>query len=243
MNSQEVKRILELYRPGTDDDREPEIAAALEQVRQNPELQRWFEQHCALQRALQRKFRALPVAADLKESILAKRKIVRPAAWQRSPVWIAAAAAMVLLAAVASFWLRSPVPDRFADYRLRMVSTALRQYSMDIVTNDMIQVRQFMAARGAPADYSLTPGLKQLTLTGGGSLRWRGHPVSMVCFDRGDQQMLYLFVLPGAVLKDPPPATPQVSTVNMLQTASWSAGDKVYLLAGPVEPEFGRKYL
>jgi hypothetical protein len=245
VNRQEAKRILELYRPGTADARDPEIAAALDQVRGNAELQRWFEQHCALQRTLRRKFRDLPVSARLKESILAQRTIVRPEVWWRNPVRLAAAAALVLLAGVASLWFRPRVPDGFTDYRARMVSTALRvgTYQMSIVTNDMAPVRQFMEARGAPSDYRLTRGLGDLSLTGGDSLHWRGHPVSMVCFDRGDKQMLYLFVLPRTALKDPPPAVPELAKVNKLLTASWTEGDKVYLLAGPEEAGFTRKYL
>jgi len=245
VNREEAKRILELYRPGTADARDPEIASALDQERGDAELQRWFEQHCALQRTLRRKFRDLPVSAGLKASILAQRKIVRPEVWWRNPVWLAAAAAIVLLAGVASVWFRPRGPDRFTEYRARMVSTALRvgTYQMSIVTNDMAPVRQFMAARGAPADYRLTRGLGELSLTGGDSLRWRGHPVSMVCFDRGDKQMLYLFVLPRTALKDPPPSVPELAKVNKLLTASWTEGDKAYLLAGPEEADFSRKYL
>lgn len=245
MNREEAKRILEIYRPGTADAHDPEIAAALDEVREDAELQRWFEQHSALQRTLRGKFRDLPVPPGLKDSILAQRKIVRPEIWWRNPVWLAAAAAVVLLGGLASLWLRPRVPDRFTDYRARMVSAALRvgTYQMSIETNDMASVRRFMADRGAPSDYSLTRGLGGLSLTGGDSLQWRGHPVSMVCFDRGDKQMLYLFVLPRTVFKDPPPASPELAKVKKLLTAGWTEGDKTYLLAGPEEADFGRKYL
>jgi len=86
-------------------------------------------------------------------------------------------------------------------------------------------------------------GLKQLQLTGGGLLRWRSQPVTMVCFDRGDKQMLFLFVMARSAVKDPPPETPQVVKVNKLLTAQWSQADKTYLLAGPEEADFVRKYL
>jgi len=36
-----------------------------------------------------------------------------------------------------------------------MVRTALRDYRMDIVTNDLNQIRLFMKTNGAPADYVL----------------------------------------------------------------------------------------
>jgi hypothetical protein len=140
-------------------------------------------------------------------------------------------------------WLNPPTPDRFANYQARMVSQALREYRMDLVTNDMRQVRQFMAARGAPDDYHVPQGLERLQLTGGGLLAWRSNPVAMVCFDRGDKQMLFLFVMKRTALKDPPPEAPQVSKVSQILTVSWTRGDNTYVLAGPEEAGFVQKYL
>jgi uncharacterized membrane protein YbaN (DUF454 family) len=242
MTAREAQAILLLHRPGLPDDGDPQMAAALALARRDPELAAWFTQHCAFQEALRRKLASAPVPADLREQLLAAPKIIRPVFWQRRSNWLAAAAVLVLLLGLAGIWLRQPPPDRFADFRSRMVRTVLREYRMDIVTNDMAQVRHFMATRGAPADYEVPAGLAQLPLTGGGQLQWRGHPVSMVCFDRGNQQMLYLFVLPRAATKSVPPSVPQAERVNKLQTLSWSRGDKVYLLAGPEEDDFAGKY-
>ncbi len=169
--------------------------------------------------------------------------VLRPVFWQRPQVWLAAAAALVLLVGITALLRQPRVPDKFADFRSRMVRSALRQYSMDIVTNDMQQVRQFMAAHGAPADYALPGGLERLPLTGGAALKWRSAPVAMVCFDRGNQEMLYLFVMDRSVFKDAPPQSPEIEKVNKLMTVSWSAGDRTYVLAGPEEAGFARKYL
>jgi hypothetical protein len=78
---------------------------------------------------------------------------------------------------------------------------------------------------------------------GGGLLRWRSNPVAMVCFDRGDRQMLFLFVMDRSAIPDPPPTTPKIAQVNKLLTASWTQGDRTYVLAGPEDAEFVRKYL
>jgi hypothetical protein len=243
MTIPEAKQILLLHRPWLGGSPDAETAAALALVQSDAELKRWWEDHLACQQALRAKLRAVPVPAHLKEAILTERKIVRPVFWQRPPVRLAAAAACVLLLGIAALMLQPRTPDRFADFRARMVRSALRQYSMDIVTNDMRQVRQFMAARGAPADYALPSGLQRLSLTGGAALKWRSAPVAMVCFDRGDKEMLYLFVMDRAVMKDGPPASPQVEKVNKLVTVSWSQGDRAYVLAGPEEADFAKKYL
>ncbi|MGD0262164.1 MAG: hypothetical protein ABSD29_20555 [Verrucomicrobiota bacterium] len=247
MNSAEAKAVLLLYRPGAADAADPPMTEALELARQDPELGRWFEEHRAFQKAMRAKFRQIEVPAHLKTSLLtlqpAAQTFIPPPAWWRRPVWLTAAVAALLLLGLAGVWLQPRAPDRFANYQSRMVSEAQREYRMDLLTNDMRQIRQFMASRGAPADYDLTPGLEHLRLTGGGRLTWRSHPVTMVCFDRGDQQMLFLFVMKRSAVKDPPPETPQLAKVRQRLTASWTHGDNTYVLAGPEEADFVKKYL
>jgi len=239
VTSQQAKEILALYRPdaGAAD---PQMAEALEQVQRDPELRRWFEQHRAFQAAMRAKFRQIPVPQHLRETILASNPIVRPVWWQRR-AWLATAAALALLLALSALWLAPRSNNRFSEYRSRMVRDALRQYQMDVVTNDLREVRQFVAQRGAPADYAVTNGLETLSVTGGGCLNWRGHPVAMTCFDRGDSQMVFLFVIARSALKDAPPAARQLAKVNKLLTASWTEGNKTYLLAGPQDTALLRK--
>ena len=247
MNSTEAKDVLLLYRPGTADAADPQIAEALELAHHDPELGRWLEQHRAFQKAMRAKVRQIEVPAHLKSSLLIQgkaRPITIPShAWWRSPVWLTAAVAMVLFLGLVGLWLKPRTPDQFANYQARMVSQVQREYRMDLETNDMRQIRQFLAQSGAPADYDVTRGLERLKLTGGGRLTWRSNPVAMVCFDRGDKQMLFLFVMKRSALKDPPPEMPQLTKVRQMLTASWTRGDKTYVLAGPEEGDFVRKYL
>ena len=239
----QAEEILLLYRPGTADAQDPQVVEAVAAARSDPDLARWFERHGAFQNAMRAKLRQIEVPVHLKAALLAQQNIVRPPIWWQRPVWLSAAAAVVLFLGLAAIWLKPANPDRFANFQARMVSTALREYRMDLVTNDMRQLRQFIAGKGAPSEYQLTKGLEKLQLTGGGCLQWRSHPVAMVCFNRGDDQMLFLFVMKRSALKDPPAETPQVSKVTELQTVSWTRGEYTYVLAGPEEPQFLRKYL
>ncbi len=246
MNRAQAKEILLLYRPDTRDAEDPQIIEAVELARQDPELARWFEQHQAFQLAMRAKFRQMEVPEHLKVALLAGQKTLQPPIWWRQPAWLAAAAIFVLLLGLAVFWLRPSVPDRFANFRESMVSAAVRVYGMDLETNNMAQLRQFLAKKGAPADYEVTQGLARLELKGGGLLRWRGNPVSMVCFDRGDTKMLFLFVMKRSAVKDPPPVTTskvELARVDDYSTANWSRGDDTYVLAGPQEPGFAEKYV
>src|SRR4030095_1699064 len=168
---------------------------------------------------------------SLLECILTGRKVVRPVWWRRPPAWIAAAAGIALLIGLGAWFTGERKPDRFADYRARMVRTVLREYRMDILTNDGEKVRQYMRDRGAPADYDVPKGLQKLAVKGGGLLGWRGERVTMVCFERNDKKLLYMLVLDRKAVKAPPPVNSEVAKVNKLTTASWSSGNRIYVLA------------
>ena len=207
----------------------------------DPELGKWFDQHQAFQMAMRAKLREVQAPEHLKAALLAKPKIVPlPRLRWQHPAWLAAAAVIVVLLSLAAFWPRQRIPDRFSDYRLTMVVAAENPYLMDVTNSDMRVLRAKLAQKNAPAGYALTPGLAKLQLTGGVALKWRNNPVSMVCFDRGNKQMVFLFVLSRSALKDPPPEKPEVRTVDGLTTASWSRGELTYVLAGQPERDFDR---
>ena len=243
MTRSEARTVLQLYRPGIDDSADPEVAEALRLVSKDSELEAWYQEHHRFQTAMRQSVRNVSVPTDLKDKILAQRKIVPLSPF--FPGWLKIAAVVVTLAALSIAWMMfsgARIPDRFADYKSRMVRSALREYRMDVSTNDLAQVRAHMASHGAPADFSIPKRLGKLQLTGGGVLRWRNHPVSMVCYDRGDKQMLFLFIMDRSAVKDPPQNAPEMEKVSKLITASWVEGDKAYVLAGPDEADFAQKY-
>jgi hypothetical protein len=248
MTIPDAKKILQLYRPrSNDDDDDRQIAEALKVARNDADLGNWLAQHNRFQIALREKFLEIPVPGDLKQKLLSQPKVIRPLPFWRDPLSLRLAASIVILIGLCfvgnALWKNSRVPDRFADYEARMVRSALREYHMDLVTNNLTQIRQWMSSHGAPADFSLPKGLTQLELAGGGVLRWRNHPVSMICFHRGDNEMLFLFVMNRSAVKDPPKEKAALEKVNRLSATSWSEGDITYFLAGPEEANFLQKYL
>jgi hypothetical protein len=244
MDSQQAKKVLTLFRPGNADEAKPEFEEALKQTKRDPELAAWFNQHCAFQKAAREQFCQIAVPIDLKDRILSETRPRNVVLWWRTPLALAAAAAIVLLGGLAAFWFRPSGNDNLTSYRNRMVRSAMRDYRMNLLTNDLNEIRRFLMENQAHGDYVLPKPLEKLPGTGCAILSWQGKRVSLVCFALNPRNDLLLFITDRTTVSDAPRAgKPQFAPVGKLMTASWTAADKVYLLAGPGDQEFIRKYL
>lgn len=225
------------------DERDPEVAEALKLCQQDAQLAAWFENHRAVQSALRARFRALPVPEGLREQILSEYKPRLTTSWWRRPAVLATAAIVVLVVSLGSIWYSLPRPARqeinFSAYRNRMVRTVVAAYRMDLETNDVARIRAYLAKKQAHGDYELPKKLAQTQTVGCGALTWQGKPVAMVCFRTGkpmapgEKSDLFLFVIDRQDLSEPPPAAaPVFAKVSAMSTVTWTASNKVYLLAG-----------
>src|SRR5438876_1087727 len=103
MKRDDAKAILEYYREG--DQLTPRITRALAILDEDAELGAWYNQKSAFDRQMAAALSEIRVPAALKSSLLAERLaeplpvVIRPLAWWRRPVSLAAAAAIVLLIA------------------------------------------------------------------------------------------------------------------------------------------------
>jgi hypothetical protein len=252
VNHDEAKNILLLYRHGTADADDTQIAGALALADRDQELKDWLVKHCARQFVLREHFRRVGVPAGLKEQILseqaAQEKIIY---WRPKLAVAAAAAALVLLVALVPFWFsHRSYDDTLAIYQNQMAGAALRGYSMDLTTSDLAQIRTYLAQNHAPADFVWPETLKQASVAGCAVEGWQGVKVSMICFRTGDASMidsqsnLWLFVVDRASVRGSPEETsPQFSKVNRLTTATWTRGDKLYLLGTEGDEQALKKYL
>lgn len=255
MTRDEAKNILLLYRPGTTDAEEPEIAEALALAKQDAELGGWLEQHFVRQKKIRGMFQQITAPVGLKEQIISERiaRVTHSVAVSNRLVAILSAAAVIaVLIGLVSFWLRPPPSDdNFTHYRARMVGTALRGYSMDFESSDLMQIRAYLAQQKAPADYSLPAGLQKIAATGCAIEDWQGAKVSMICFHTGkplppgEKNDLWLFVVDRASVKNAPTTdhSPQFAGIRGLITATWTEGDKLYLLGTPGDARTIRQYL
>lgn len=251
MNRDEAKNILLLYRPGTADAEDPQIAEALAVAKRDRELTDWLEEHCARQETLRAKFRQIPVPPGLKGQIISEQAARdRISSWRRNGIF-AVTAVVAGLVVLASLWFtRQRTDDTFAIYRSRMAKIAELGYRMDLATNNPEQIRAYLAQRSAPADYALPAPLEKTTTTGCAVENWRGAKVSMVCFRTGrplapgQSSDLWLFVIDRAAVKDAPAAgAPRFAQVNNLMTATWTEGDRLYVLGTEGDEAALRQYL
>jgi hypothetical protein len=232
MNIKEAKILLKACRPGTTADGDPRIAEALELAGRDPALGAWFEEQCALYATVKAKLEEIPVPDDLKDRILSDRKVVRPALWTRRRIVLVAAAALVLLVAIAALCFRAGTNSDLRVYRRDMVQFIADLYRMNVQATTWEGLQKAFAKQGWPSDYVVPNTLQSVSLEGGCMLIWRDEKVSLICMKSEKKKGLWLFVmnrtgLPASASKE----KPQYGKVGKLSTATWSQGDKTYLLA------------
>jgi hypothetical protein len=103
---------------------------------------------------------------------------------------------------------------------------------MDIHTNQLASVQSHLARNGAPAQFSLPPGLAARPVIGGASFAWQGKPVGMVCFQATGGETLYMFVVDSANV--PGNLDFEASQQKTLSTVTWRSAGKTFLIAGEV---------
>lgn len=250
MNLEQAKEILALYRPGTADAEDVFFSEALQLCEQDPELNRWFDEHCAQYLALRAKFKQVQVPAGLKQQILSERKFQSTPVWRRPAVLLGVVAAAAVVVGLATLRQRPREDVGFSGYVNRMAGIARRGYGMGLLTKDPAQIRAYLVTNQAPSDYTLPRPLEQSTLAGCAVEDWQGAKVSMICFNSGrpmppgETTDLWFFVINRDSVKGAPDSSvPTVKALSGATAASWTVGTRTYVLVGEGDEQFLRKYL
>lgn len=236
MDSREARIVLGCYRPGVDDPRSEPFAAALEQVRRDPDLARWLERETAFDAAIGEKLRQSPVPADLETRILADRPAAAPVPLWRRPLVAVPSLALALAAAIVLVVVgrRASTAD-FPSWRGQMAALVAGDYKLDVEARDLPALQEFFARRHWPADYSVPAALLGYPLEGGMAVDWRGRRISVICFgvENDDDKDVWLFITePDAIPGAPSSPVPAFAPAGKLMTAAWTSAGKLYLLAG-----------
>ncbi|HEX3628119.1 MAG TPA: hypothetical protein VH280_22135 [Verrucomicrobiae bacterium] len=233
MNNQEAKLILQGYRPNGQDAADPFFAEALEQVRRDPELQKWFNEESVLNSRIQTRLQgAIPVPPNLKSELLALQKTVLPTPWWLQPMKLAAVA-LVLTSLGAILLMIPQKTTQLASFRETMVRSSLQtQEHVSFQSHDIAGIQQWLRSKNMDAHFDLPAALQAGAGTAQGCrvVDWNGHQATMICFIVNGEHM-DLFVMDGAGLPNLG-GTPQFASADGIMTATWTGNGKVYLLAG-----------
>jgi anti-sigma factor RsiW len=233
MNNQEAKLILQAYRPDGLDASDPFFAEALEQARQDPELQKWFADENALNARLRARLETVvPIPSGLKSELLALRKTSRPAPWWFQSMKLAAAV-VGLLCLGTVFLLLLQKPTQLASFQQTMArSSAQMQEHVAFESHDMAKIQQWLQSRSVNTHFDLPTLLQGGIPQGCRVIDWKGRKVTMICFFLNGKHM-DLFVLDQADLPGlSESGAPLFAKTDGLMTATWANGQKVYLLTG-----------
>lgn len=235
MNNEQAKVILSAYRPGGEDATSPQFAEALEQARRDPELARWFAEERALDTVIAAKLKVAPVPAHLEDTILAGRKVIRPAVWWRQAGWLAAAAAVVFLMGMSAVLLprlRAPSLARLQTDAIKWLDGLDR---LDLATNNLAGVRAWLANRSAHEDFVVPAGLENRVPLGCRIFDWRGRKVTLVCFKLDGAGGLageaHLLIVDAGALRGAPTGPARFAQLGRWAIATWREGAHGYVLA------------
>src|SRR4029453_8299869 len=103
---------------GGQDANDPGFAEALEQVRRDPILQRWFDESVRFDSAMPKKWATAPPPSDLDESILTGVKVTRVPHWKNPWRKWAIAAAVVLSVTLGALIWHNTRPAPVAGWQL-----------------------------------------------------------------------------------------------------------------------------
>lgn len=232
MNNQEAKFILSAYRTSGEDAGTGEFALALEQVARDPDLAAWFSRQRSFDVAISDALCSVLVPRDLRANILAGAKISRRHFWPSRSALFAAAASLMLLAGIASFWTRQPHLDRWQSDALAILSSfGPGQPPFDHHGEDSRDLLRWLEAHNAPVPTNIPVALQSLPALGCKTIASGNKMVSIMCFRMQDGELIHLVVSDTSHLNHVPPPQPKFLRQNEWITASWTENGRVCMLA------------
>jgi hypothetical protein len=247
MDSREARFILSAYRPEGQDASDPRMAGALEQVRCDPILQRWFDDAVVFDATVTETLRAISPPNELRESILTGLKVSRASLWPRRLGKWTIAAALILTASLGWLIWHQTRPAHLADWQkqaLEVVSSLVRnESSFDAQSNRPADLVAWLHANRLPAPQTLPQNLAKLESLGCKTFSRNGTLVSIICFTRPDGGLIHLVTTSA-----PAPARSRKSAPDVVQrgkwaTATWRQDEEIHMLALEGSPEQLRSYL
>lgn len=234
MNNDEAKFILSAYRPGGEDASDARFAEALAQAERDPELTAWFEDARHFDGALSEAVQTIPLPPELRASIVAGGKISRPRWSPTRRNFLALAAGIVLLAALAGVWFQQRAPQLALWQRdaLAFIEVLGRdEASFDMQNKDVAVLQDWLQAQHAPAPASLPAALRNMPSLGCKTIDSAGRAVTIICFKMETGEVIHLAVTNPESSARTQATAPRFVEEDGWRTASWTESDHAYMLA------------
>jgi hypothetical protein len=233
MDKKEAQIILSALRPDGPEATEPAFAEALAQAEADPALQAWWQAQQDFDRKIAAKLAEVPLPADLRENILARRKITRFEPRVRYSTWLAAAAVVAFLCVAGTFWrVANYGPVDRSDYADAVVSE-LGDHGPDLAVTsaDHQKIIAWLKAHNAPVG-DMPPKFDGMPSIGCQKYDIHGHTVSLVCFSLAGGGIAHFFMVDKSALNDPPEENgAQFGNVKGWNVAAWSDSRMTYMVA------------
>jgi len=242
MTRDEAQLLLGLFRPGLDDPADPMFSEAFSLIESDPELAAWFEREKSFDRGMRAEFAAVAPPFNLRDSLLAHEKVIRPSIFSQAP-WLpavlAAAATVALLLGVAALMRPSSMVSDPALAALALKVPALtgaHNHSLES-PGDFEAIRAWLEEHGGAADFSLPQSLQHVAGVACEILEVEGQKVTILCFDLGGDRLAHLYVVKASGDSQGADRQPSFFEMNGVAVAGWRENGYNYFLAerGPLE--------
>ena len=189
---------------------------------------------------IQKHFEAKELSAAKAEAILAEGraaaegKMVPLAQRKGAGLWViwAAAACFVILAGGVTWWTNRRVS--YATVAPWVVEFFHKDPELPKRSQNPEELRAWLLAQGAPADFQIPAKLGVLKSFGCQVLDVHGQPAYLACFwtekkrDVDEGKLVHLVVARREDFKDAPPETPQYREIGEWSFAAWTEGNVIY---------------
>ena len=246
MNREEAKLLLAACRPNGADADDPRLAEAFALLVHDADLRAWFAAEQAADKIIAAKLKAAPLPEDLLAEIHAGTQARIVGQPRRSSLTLALAASIALLGLIAALWFnRTPTaaPGSFAAYRADMAQFLREFPKLDIATDRLPEVRQWLSQKHSLTTAELPKTLERFPSIGCRTVEWQGKKLALVCF-MVEGEVVHLFVLPRSAFPDATVTTaPLLAKVGTQNTAAWANAENLYLLVTQADEKLLQKLL
>jgi hypothetical protein len=233
VDRKEAQTILSALRPDGPEAQEPLFTEALKLAASDPELKAWWQAQQEFDRKVAAKLAEVPLPADLRESILRRRKISPFRPRVSYSTLLAAAAVVAILCVAGTFWrVANYGPVDQSDYAESAVSElGDKGPDLAMLSTDHDKVKAWLKQQDAPLGH-MPPKFASIPSIGCQRYVIHGHTVSLICFTLDGGGEAHLFMVDKNALNDPPGENGlQFGNVKGWNVAAWSDDRMTYMVA------------